>query len=416
MQTMTTQRRGPLAVGAILIIIGAAVLAARQLTLELDWLTWPLIVGVGIFVVAVLIGGQAGSGFAALAGIVTMVGVVLAVQRDTGAYASWAYAWALVAPGGVGLGLLLYGLLTGQWRIARSGFGALFAGVVLFLVLFVFFEGVVGLNGGVDDQLVAIVAPAAILVLGVILVGWAFIAPLFGLPGGDASGWATAASASGSASGSASTATPRAASVEDAVRVIELGGAQAADIAVSFGAGRLTISGPADRGHLLDGVFRGGVRREDLGPGRVKLSTPADRVWGMSWDRVPFEWRIGLTAEVPMRLAIETGAAKTEADLSGLLVTDLRVRTGAAETAITLPRSAGLTRVDAQGGMAALRFRVPDGVAASIRSQMALGSVDIDVARFPRDPQGGWSSPDFASAANRVELVLQGGLGSISVR
>ena len=134
MHTMTTQRRGPLVVGAILIIIGAAVLAARQLTLELDWLTWPLIVGVGIFVVAVLIGGQAGSGFAALAGIVTMVGVVLAVQRDTGAYASWAYAWALVAPGGVGLGLLLYGLLTGQWRIARSGFGALFAGVVLFLV------------------------------------------------------------------------------------------------------------------------------------------------------------------------------------------------------------------------------------------------------------------------------------------
>jgi hypothetical protein len=47
---------------------------------------------------------------------------------------------------------------------------------------------------------------------------------------------------------------------------------------------------------------------------------------------------------------------------------------------------------------------------------MAIGSVDIDEARFPRDTQGGWASPDYAAAANRVELMLQGGLGSIVVR
>jgi hypothetical protein len=148
----------------------------------------------------------------------------------------------------------------------------------------------------------------------------------------------------------------------------------------------------------------------------VKLTTPADRIWSWPWDRPPFDWRLALTAEVPLRLSIETGAARTEADLTALRVTDLRIRTGAAETIVTLPRAAGWTRVDAQGGAAALAFRVPDGVALAIRGEVALGSFDVDEARFPRDTQGGWASPDYASATNRIELRAAGGLGSISVR
>jgi len=51
---------------------------------------------------------------AAVGGILTMVGVVLAVQEAYDLYQTWAYAWALVAPGGVGLGLTIYGLFTGR--------------------------------------------------------------------------------------------------------------------------------------------------------------------------------------------------------------------------------------------------------------------------------------------------------------
>ena len=80
---------------------------------------------------------------------------------------------------------------------------------------------------------------------------------------------------------------------------------------------------------------------------------------------------------------------------------------------MTLPAGAGYSRVDAEGGAAAIRFRVPDGVAARIRSSIALGSSDVDVARFPRTATGnGWESPDFASATNRVEIEVRGGMGS----
>jgi hypothetical protein len=54
-------------------------------------------------------------------------------------------------------------------------------------------------------------------------------------------------------------------------------------------------------------------------------------------------------------------------------------------------------------------------VAARIRSNMALGSVAVDEARFPRQAPGLWASAGADTATDRVELELRGGLGSVSV-
>ena len=73
-----------------------------------------------------------------------------------------------------------------------------------------------------------------------------------------------------------------------------------------------------------------------------------------------------------------------------------------------------MTTVRAESGAASLTFEVPSGVAARIRTRMAIGSTQIDQARFP-STAGGYESPDFATAANRVEIDLQGGVGSVRV-
>src|SRR5665811_626209 len=104
--------RGALMVGALLIVLGAAALVVRVSGVEIGWPAWVILPGVALLIAAFAVPGPGGSGLAAAGGIVTAVGTLLAVQDATGTYASWAYAWALVAPGGVGAGLLLYGLLT----------------------------------------------------------------------------------------------------------------------------------------------------------------------------------------------------------------------------------------------------------------------------------------------------------------
>jgi len=93
----------------------------------------------------------------------------------------------------------------------------------------------------------------------------------------------------------------------------------------------------------------------------------------------------------------------------------LELRTGASETTVTLPRAAGVTDVKADAGAASLTFIVPNGVAARIRPKVVIGSIRVDEDRFPRSGSD-YQSPDFGSAPNRVDLEINGGVGSVRVR
>ena len=406
----TSPQRGGLIIGLVLILLGGAALLVQVGGVSIGWPIWIIVPGVALIVGAVAVGGAGGTGMATAGGIVTMVGVVLAVQEAADLYQTWAYAWALVAPGGVGVGLIVYGLLTRRSDDLRNGLGALFAGVVVFLVGFLFFEGVVGLSGDRFASLTEVAVPLALVVIGVVVLVGAFIPGPWRRPAvlvaeprdpataerhDDGTGWAAPA--------------------PDRL-AIPLEPAGDAEVMVTFGGGHLRI-GTAAPGMLVDGTFAGGVRVErGGGAGRARLAPPTPPS-GWALNREPYTWTMGVTGEVPLRLRVESGAADAELDLGGLRLAELRLRTGASETRVALPAAAGHTRVDAEGGAAAIRFRVPDGVAARIRSSMALGSSDVDTARFPRNAEGNaWESPDFATAANRVEIEVRGGVGSVSVR
>ena len=164
-----------LAIGILLILGGAAVLAVRQLGLDLGEAGWPLFVivpGVVLFVVGLAVGGRPGTGFAVAGTVTTVTGLILAFQSQTDLYATWAYAWALVAPGGIGLGLLLYGTLTGQRDLALGGLWTLLTGLVIFIVAAFFFESVIGLSGDRIEGLDALLAGAVVVLgVGIVVVG-----------------------------------------------------------------------------------------------------------------------------------------------------------------------------------------------------------------------------------------------------
>jgi len=168
--------RGTVVLGLVLVVIGGLALLGRALSIDILGLGWPLFVlipGIVMFAGGLAIGGRAGLALAIPGGIVSMVGIVLSVQAATGLWATWAYAWALVAPGGVGLAFLVYGLITGQPDLARNGVPILLTGLGLFVAFGLFFEGVLHLSGDalpLAEPVLAtglIILGAAILVLGV---------------------------------------------------------------------------------------------------------------------------------------------------------------------------------------------------------------------------------------------------------
>jgi hypothetical protein len=164
-------RRGPIVLGVILVLVGAVFLATNVTGFQLS-AAWPLFIivpGLILLAASFASGGEAGGGLAITGSIVTTVGLILAVQEATGLYATWAYAWALVAPGSVGLGMLLFGSFTGRQDLSTAGIRLAGIGLALFVGFALFFEGVIGLSGAGTPPLEGFL-PIGLIALGAILV------------------------------------------------------------------------------------------------------------------------------------------------------------------------------------------------------------------------------------------------------
>jgi hypothetical protein len=158
------------ALGIVLVVVGLFALGVVVFGIDLTQYGWPLFViipGLTLLVVGFLGGG---AGASVPGGIVTALGLVLAYQSSTGDWASWAFAWALIAPGGVGLGLYLQALRDRDPVMLRRGRTLMFIAAMIFMIGFVFFESILGISG-MDYGVVGKAAlPGLLVVIGLILL------------------------------------------------------------------------------------------------------------------------------------------------------------------------------------------------------------------------------------------------------
>lgn len=291
----------------------------------------------------------------------------------------WNEAWPLwVIAVGVGTGLSSLVALSGRRRSASIILWALVWPAIITAVGVLLFADLAGLA---DIDAVGILAqwwPLALIAIGLIVLVGAL--------------W------------------PRQRGVIDQVAV-PVGGAATGEVTIKFGAGRLDI-GRGRPGMLVEGTAEGGAIIRDLGQGRVELETDVAQIW--PWFGQATHWRLGLAPDLPLALRVEGGASTSDLQLGELLVSSLTVKTGASSTRIALPREVEDCVVRVESGAAQVSIEVPAGVAARIRSQMGLGSTNVDTGRFPSSPSG-WQSPDYEASSRRVSIEVQGGLGSVRI-
>jgi hypothetical protein len=142
---MNKQGRSQLALGAILILLGAWFLLDRTVPAFHDFFDkyteWPtnlLLIGGVIFVLGLVLGSP---GMSVPAAIVAGLGGIFYYQETTGNYESWSYMWALI-PGFVGVGSILAGLLGDNTaHNLKRGLNLMVVSAVLFLVFSAFFGG-----------------------------------------------------------------------------------------------------------------------------------------------------------------------------------------------------------------------------------------------------------------------------------
>ena len=171
-------RASGIVLGLLLVGVGAVLLAVNTFGMELPFdfgrIGWPVFViapGFALLLVGLLTSGEAGVGLSVAGGIVTTVGLILSYQYSTDHWSSWAYAWALIAPTAVGIAMFLWGLFHRRGDLVRQGLSGFGVGVVLFIVGFAFFEGVLGIG---DDRGLAPLGrqalPVALIVAGALII------------------------------------------------------------------------------------------------------------------------------------------------------------------------------------------------------------------------------------------------------
>jgi hypothetical protein len=161
--------------GVVLILIGTIYLAVelvpRLRDIDVAHYGWPVFVIVpGLVLVGVAGAVPEANGLCVPGGIVIMAGLVLFVQNVFNLFATATYTWALVAPGGVGVGLWLQGLVNEAPGLRATGAQAMGAGFVLFLLSALFFESIVHVSGVRFPLLVRLLLPLLIIVVGIVVM------------------------------------------------------------------------------------------------------------------------------------------------------------------------------------------------------------------------------------------------------
>jgi hypothetical protein len=162
--------QGTVVLGAALIVLGLVFFAGQALNMDIGEVAWPFyVIAPGLALATLGLTQRGGAGLTIAGSVVTMIGLVLLYQNATDRFESWAYAWALVGPGGSGIGMLLYVTRSGDRKMARDGFWTILAALGIFAVGLVFFEGIIGISGE-RLPLPNWVLPVAVILIGALVV------------------------------------------------------------------------------------------------------------------------------------------------------------------------------------------------------------------------------------------------------
>lgn len=177
METNRTRNLLVVSAGLGLIGLGVLFLLAQVFRINIWNILWPFFIIIPglLFFVAMVAVGRTGSPLAVPGAIVTMVGVLLLYGAATGHWASWAYAWALVFPTSVGIGIAIAGLWGNDPKAVRAGATTTLVGLAIFLAFGLFFELLLNISGFRSGIVGRVVLPLLLVGTGALVLVWALL-------------------------------------------------------------------------------------------------------------------------------------------------------------------------------------------------------------------------------------------------
>jgi hypothetical protein len=197
-----------------------------------------------------------------------------------------------------------------------------------------------------------------------------------------------------------------------------LNGVKSARLDLSFGAGTNKVYALTDSNNLIEGQL------QTYSSPNFSVSTSNDRatvVLGPGPVSIPLiiptvseeKWEVGLNSAVTYQIDLDTGVGQASIDLAKLDLSGGSIDGGVGTTELYLPGD-GRYRLEIDGGVGTIRIYVPSNLAVRAEVNGGLGSFNrLPDMQEVRDDV--YETPDFSSADNAVTLIIDGGVGSISM-
>jgi len=144
-----------------------------------------------------------------------------------------------------------------------------------------------------------------------------------------------------------------------------------------------------------------------------------------NWVIVPFQtkpdakWDISLTREIPLDLTLDTGSGSCDFDLSDLILEEFFLDSGSGSISLSLPEGQSYP-VKIDSGSGSVRITVPNDAGIRVRVDSGSGSFSpgssFKLVSGERNGDGTWENNKYDTAAYTIEMIIDQGSGSITIK
>lgn len=174
------------------------------------------------------------------------------------------------------------------------------------------------------------------------------------------------------------------------------------------GVGKLTIRSDPELADVCSAEFSGTEAWLQV-DGRT-IEACCDHSWWPFGRTGIREAAVTLSEKAPWRVEVRGGVGFGKFDLRGVDLAGIRLEGGVAKLSAELGQPRGTAEIIIRGGLALAELRRPAGVPARVRLHGGAGAVTLDSERFAGiGGDTNWESPGYAGAANRYDIIVQGG-------
>ena len=131
-------------------------------------------------------------------------------------------------------------------------------------------------------------------------------------------------------------------------------------------------------------------------------------------DDMDMQGELKLNPSVVWKLDVDAGAAKVDMDLKKFRISDLTLDAGATDIMVRLGSLEDRVNLDIDAGVSNLEIVIPESMAAQIKSNTLVASVDFQ--GFTSMGNGLYQTPDFETNPKKVFVNIDAAAAAVTVR